>query len=289
MSTATTSRASELVAGAESVSSPPIIYDRLMQVINDPRSGAADMANVIGEDQGLSARLLKLVNSAFFSLPWKVDTVTSAIQVVGTSQVRDLAVATSVMTLFEDVPGDLLELETFWHHSFACGVVARVLAGHRGEDNVERFLIMGLLHDVGRLIMVMNAGDDMRSALEAAQATRQDLSECEAEHVGCTHSQVGGVLMDAWNFPPALNEAVRYHHQPRMADRFPVETATIHVADLISNAMRWGRSGQASVPRLENTAWQALGIEPALLPSLLDDAERQLEAAVDLISGSAGQ
>lgn len=287
MSTSTVSRASELVAGAGSVSSPPLIYDKLMQVINDPRSGAADMAKVIGEDQGLTARLLKLVNSAFFSLPWKVDTVTAAIQVVGTSQVRDLAVATSVMTLFKDVPGDLLELESFWHHSFGCGVAARVLAGHRGEDNVERFLIMGLLHDVGRLIIVMNAPDQARTALQQAQDSGSDLSSCEKEHIGCTHTQVGGALMDNWNFPPALNEAVRYHHQPRLADRFPVETATIHVADIIANTMRWGRSGQVRVPELENSAWEALGVEPALVPSLIDDAERQLEAAVDLISGSA--
>ena len=287
MGTATASRASDLVAGAAAVSSPPLVYEKLMQVINDPRSGAADIARVIGEDQGLTARVLKVVNSAFFSLPWKVDTVTNAVRVVGTSQIRDLALATSVLTLFEDVPEDLLDLESFWHHSFGCGVTARVIAGHRGEDNVERFLIAGLLHDIGRLIMVMNAPEESRAALEEAQATGRDLSECELHHLGCTHAQVGSALVAQWNFPPALQESVQHHHDPQRAERFPVEAATVHVADIVVNTLRWGRSGQARAPRLEASAWDSLGVEPALLPSLIDDAERQLEAAVDLLMGAA--
>lgn len=277
------SRAEELARHAAQISSPPVVYEKLMQVINDPRAGAADVARVISEDQGLTVRVLRVVNSAFFSLPWKVDTVSAAVRVVGTSQVRDLAVATSIMTAFYDVPSDLLDLKSFWKHCLSTGVTARIFARHRGEDNVERFLVAGLLHDIGKLVMVTGAPTQMRAALEQARATGEPLSDCEREHVGCTHAQVGGALIEAWNFPAALHEAVLYHHQPQRASRFPVETAAVHVADLIANALGWGRSGQRFAPRLEESAWSTLGIQAILLPTFIEDAERQLDAALHLI------
>ena len=277
-------RAEELAGRGAKISSPPLIYEKLMQVINDPRAGAADVAHVISEDQGLTVRVLRIVNSALFSLPWRVDTVSAAVRVVGTSQVRDLAVATSVMTAFADVPGDLLDLNSFWRHCLSTGITARVFARHRGEDNVERFLVAGLLHDIGKLVMVMNAPSQMRAALEEARATGVPLTDCERVHVGCTHAQVGGALMEAWSFPAALHEAVLYHHQPRHARLFPVETAAVHVADLIANALEWGRGGQPFAPRLEERAWSTLGIEATLIPSLIEDTERQLDAAIHLIS-----
>ncbi len=90
--------------------------------------------------------------------------------------------------------------------------------------------------------------------------------------------------MEAWSFPAALQEAVLYHHQPRHARLFPVETAAVHVADLIANALEWGCGGQPFAPRLEERAWSTLGIEATLIPSLIEDTERQLDAAIHLIS-----
>jgi len=285
MTTATRYSARDLVDASIQIASPPVVYEQLMRVIHDPRSGAADVAGVISDDQGLTARVLKVVNSAFFSLPFKVDSVTTAVRVVGTSQIRDLAVATSVMSMFDDVDEDLLDLKSFWHHSLGTGVTARVFAAHRGEDNIERFLVAGLLHDLGKLIMIMNAAPGMSAALTESTETGRPLLECEKEHVGCHHAQVGGMLIEKWNFPPALTQAVAYHHHPRRADRFPVEAAAVHVADMISIGMQWGRGGQARVPQLDPGAWDTLGIDPSVIPSLLEDASRQLDAAIQLITG----
>ncbi len=275
--------AGALVAAAPELASPPLIYERLMTVIQDPRAGAADVAGVIAEDQGLTARLLRLVNSAFFSLPWKVDSVSTAVRVVGTGQIRDLAVATSVISMFSDVPDDLLDMGSFWHHAMGCGVVARVLAGHRGEDNVERFFIAGLLHDIGRLVMIQCEPRAVGEALREARASGEELRVVERRILGYTHEEVGGVLLERWNFPQALYEAVRFHHEPLRASRFPVEAAAVHVADLVTNALGWGRSGEARAPRLVAEAWDALQVPAELLPALLEDASRQLAVAVELL------
>jgi putative nucleotidyltransferase with HDIG domain len=288
MSTRVVSRANELLEAASTVASPPLVYQRLMQVIADPRAGVADIGRVISEDQALTARVLRLVNSALFSLPWEVDTVTEAVRVVGISQIRDLATATSIISMFDDLPEDLVNPSSFWSHSLGCGVIARLVARQRGEDNPERFLVAGLLHDIGRLIMMMYAADQVREALGDARHTGIDLTEAERNHVGCDHTLVGGKLLSKWNFPAALEQAVRYHHDPRRADRFPTETATVHVADLMASVLGWGSSGRVTAPSLVPSAWDMLGVEPAVLPRMLDDAEQQWSAVVHLIEGTPG-
>lgn len=278
-------KAADLVAGAVTISSPPLIYQRLVEVINHPRSGPSDIAAVISEDQGLTVRLLRVVNSAFFSFPQRIETVTQAVTVVGTVQVRDLALATSVMTLFDDVPPELVSMESFWKHSLATGVAARVIAGIRQENNVERFFVAGLLHDVGRLIMCMRAGELVKDAMELVESTGGLLYTAEKDVFGFHHAKVGGLLMDQWNMPASYREGVAYHHNSRRASRFPVETAAVHVADIISNGMQWGSSGERRVPDVDAHAWDALDIDPTKLPMIFDDIEHQFGAVAQLTQG----
>ncbi len=272
--------AQRLVEGAVKVASPPLVYNRLVEVINHPRAGSADIARVIGEDQGLTGRLLKVVNSAFYSFPRPVETVVAAVTVVGTSQIRDLALATSVMSLFDGVPKDLVDLESFWYHSLACGIMARTIAAQRGEDNIERFFVSGLLHDIGHLVIYMRAGAKGFEAIEMARSTGRPLCECEREVLSCDHAHVGHALLAQWNFPGAFQEAVAYHHHPRLASLFPVEVAATHVAEIAAHALRWGRSGGETVPPFDAAAWDVLDFEPDAIPRVVEETERQLQAAV---------
>ncbi len=279
---------SDLVQGAVQLASPPLIYERLVEVINHPRGGAADVANVVREDAALTARLLKVVNSAFYSFPRPIDTVSQAVTVVGTSQIRDLALATSVVQLFKDVPEDLVEMDGFWRHSLACGVGARVLAGLRREGNVERFFVAGILHDLGKLIIYEQCPDEARIVLEAARAGEALLHQAERSVLGFDHGQVGEALLDQWNMPPSLREALHFHHNPRRASRYPVETAAVHVADIMSIALHFGQGGERYVPPLSPEAWDALSIEPTLLRSCVEEMERQFQAAVHLVGLEPG-
>jgi len=279
-------RPADILKGSVTVPSPPTIYEKLVRVINNPRSSSGNVAAVIAEDAGLTARILKVVNSAFFSFPRRIDTVTHAVTVVGTSQIRDLALATSVMTLFRDVPRDVMNMQQFWQHSLAVGVTARVLAAHRREDNVERFFVAGLLHDVGRLLMFMRAGAEAGEAVALAESSGIPLYRAEREIFGFNHSQVGSALLDQWNFPGAFREAVAYHHKPRRATNYPVEAAAVHVADIVSNTLRWGHGGEPRTPDLDNDAWELLGVDAAVFPVILGDAERQLGGALELLSAA---
>jgi len=277
-------RASDLLQGVVSVTSLPGVYLRLSAVVSDPRSSAADVGRVIAEDPGLTARLLRLVNSAMYGFPSRIETVSHAISIVGTAQLQDLALATSVIRLFASVPADIVSMESFWRHSVACGVAARALASRRRETNVERYFVAGLLHDIGRPIMYVKAPAQARAAIERARERGEPLFESEQHQFGFDHAHVGHALLELWKLPPSLREAVLLHHHPERAQRFPVEAAVVHVADLITNALGLGSSGENLVPPVVPEAWETIGLSPAMIPDVVDEAERHYESAVNIMA-----
>ncbi len=277
-------RASDLLKGVTSVSSLPGVYLRLSSVVADPRSSSADVGRVIAEDPGLTARLLKLVNSAMYGFPSRIETVSHAISIVGTTQLQDLALATSVIRLFASMPQELVTMESFWRHSVACGVAARALASRRREVNVERFFVAGLLHDIGRPIMYMQVPEVARAAMTRSRETGEPLYVVEHALLGFDHSHVGHALLDQWKLPPSLREAVAQHHFPERASRFPVETAVVHVADLIVNALRFGSSGEPGIPPLHQKSWDAIGVPATVLDDVIGEVEEHYEAAVQVMA-----
>jgi putative nucleotidyltransferase with HDIG domain len=267
-----------------SVSSLPGIYLRLSEVVADPLSSATDVGKVIADDPGLTARLLQLVNSAMYGFPQPIETVSHAISIVGTAQLQDLALATSVIRLFASLPPGLVTMDSFWRHSVACGVIARLLATRRRETNVERFFVAGLLHDIGRPVLFTQVPEESRAAMARSSETGVPLFFAEQAILGFDHTHVGQALLDMWKLPPSLREAVAHHHYPDRAKRFPMETATVHVADLIANAFQFGTSGEQALPPFAPAAWDLLGLPPTVLPDLVEESERHYEAAVQIIA-----
>jgi putative nucleotidyltransferase with HDIG domain len=280
-------RPEDLIRGTVEVATVQAMYYRLTEVIDHPLSSAADVGRVIADDPGLTARLLRLVNSPIYGFPSRIDTVTQAVAIVGMAQLRDLAIGTAFMRLFTSVPAHLADMDSFWRHSVACGLTARLLAAQRREANVERFFVAGLLHDIGRPIIYTRAARDIEQVYGEARESGRLLFEAEQQVFGFHHGAVGAALLDRWRLPAMLVEAVAWHHSPHLAQRYPIETATIHVADVIANALALGSSGERLVPACDPRAWEAIEVSPTLLPGILRQVESQFGHAVEAIIGSA--
>jgi putative nucleotidyltransferase with HDIG domain len=279
----------ELLRGVVQVGTVQPIYERLGAVMNHPLSSATDIGRIISDDPDLTARLLRLVNSPIYGFPSRISTVSQAISIVGMNQLHDLAIAASFIQLFRNVPQELVDMDSFWRHSVACGVGARILATQRREPNVERFFVAGLLHDIGRPILYQKLPEPSRLALEQARQSGELLHEIEVEHFGFNHAQLGAGLLERWRLPALLQEAVAWHHQPRHASRFPVEAAVVHVADHLANALQLGTSGEHLVPPLRADAWDRLGLAPEVVPCVLGQIEQQFGDAVSAILGLGHQ
>jgi len=273
----------DLLKGYVEVASLPTVFARINEAVNNPRSSMHEIGRIISEDAGLTARLLMLVNSAFFSLPQRIDSITQAITIVGTQQLRDLALATSVIKLFKGIPSDLVDMERFWKHSIGVGIAARTLAAYRREPNVERFFVSGILHDIGRLVMYMKIPDLSRTALVRTRENNELLHVAEEQVIGFDHAAVGRALMQNWRLSVYQEEVVAFHHRPELAGRFPVETAIVHTADILAHSMGLGSSGEQFVPPLDAAAWERLELPVSVLAPTLDQIDRQYAEAVKLI------
>jgi HD-like signal output (HDOD) protein len=266
-----------LVHKTETLASPPAIYNEIITVVNDPRSSATDVANVISGDPGLTARLLRLVNSAFYGFPGKVETVTRAITLVGMNELSELAMATSVMKSFSEGLGRGIDTGAFWRHSLGCGVLARLFAEQRHEPNSERYFVTGLLHDIGRLVIISQLPRSAADAIRKTQIEKKPLSVSERECMGFTHAEVGRELLARWNLPEGQRQAIAQHHSVGNSDAHYTEIAITHVSDVISHVMRIGWSGEPVVAPLDAAAWDHLGLQADILPALTEEAEMQVK------------
>jgi len=279
--------ARRLVELVTMVPSLPAVYLRLSAVVEHPRSSMRAIEAVVYEDPSLAARLLRLANSAFFGFPARVDDLSRAITLVGTRQLRDLAMATSVLELFRGVSPQHVTMPSFWRHGVTCGLAARALAGWRREANPEQYFVAGLLHDLGRLVLYLKLPEDMSGILEEAARTGEPLYEVEHRHLGFDHAAVGGELLRHWNLPPHLCAAVAWHHAPQRAELHAPMAALVHVADVFANAAGFGSSGEARVPPLSKLAWQQLELPATVVVPTMSLIRQQLADTLTTLLGPA--
>lgn len=260
----------------------PQVFIELRQVINDPSSSASDLAKVISQDTALSAFLLRMVNSAFYSFPSQIDTISRAVAVIGTQQLSTLALGTSVMDMFKDIPPDAIDLELFWRHSFACGTIARELANMFGDASPERCFVAGLLHDIGRPVLIMALPERAIAATAISRHKKAMLYRAEKVTTGFDHAQLGGMLLRKWNLPFPLVSAVLYHHNPDKAQKYR-DALYVYFANIITKALGIGVSGDFFIPDIKDERWEQAGLTAEALNQLASRLDPLLDAAFSIL------
>lgn len=272
------STAATLVKSATKFASPPEIYQKINQVINAPDSTVNDIAEVVARDPGVSVRVLRIVNSAYYGLPSKIDTITEGITTIGTRQLRDLVLATTVLSKFEGIPPEVVDLEEFWKHSLACALAARALAHFRHEPNLESYFVAGILHDLGRLVLFSRMPDQCIEVMANCRTSGQLLLEAERERFGYDHTDVGRELFRAWNLPPSLEDVAGCHHLPQKAAAANgLLVSIVHLADIIVHSLEIGNSGEPMVPEFSAHAWAHYGRSVANLARIYSETQSQFK------------
>lgn len=232
----------KIIAGISNLPPLPEVASRLLELTADADISIEQVIETIGMDPSLSAAVLKLSNSAFYGRVMRVSTLKQAVQVLGFVAVRNLVLLVSVFKTFKNLKKDRrfnpIEL---WKHSFLCGLAAEILAIHLGENSSE-FFIMGLMHDIGKLLLYQKAHDDYIKVIEASGNCLFNTIQKENELLGIDHTIVGSILFKKWMFPASLLSAVEFHHSPWKSPenkRFPI---VINIADILSHPIEFTES-----------------------------------------------
>ncbi|MDH3589850.1 MAG: response regulator, partial [Gammaproteobacteria bacterium] len=203
----------ELVTEMGSLPSLPTLYTEIMQAVRDAKP-LIDIGEIISKDVAMTAKVLKVVNSAFFGLNRHVESPAQAVAILGLDAVRGLVLTAKV---FADVKkAAALDLERLWEHSAATGALARRIAQDEEQPRkvVDLSQMAGMLHDIGRLVLASQFGDKYEQVLEMQQQTGEPDWQCERAIFGQTHNEVGAYLLGLWGLPNPIVEAAAFHHQP---------------------------------------------------------------------------
>ena len=271
----------KLIEQSPQISSLPTIFYQINEAVEDPECSFIEIGEIISGDPSLAARLLRIVNSSFFGFPSKIETISHAVTIVGMAQLHDLALATTVVNQFKGISKEAMNMEKFWLHSVATGLAARIIAVYRREPNADRFYLMGMLHDLGRLVLFLNIPDQMEKVMDSYEKGGT-LYEVENEIIGADHAAVVGMLLEIWKLPEMLQEAVAYHHTPSQSPHFPSAASIVHVADVVAHGMELGTCGERYVPPLNAKAWEMLDLPINLLSSIVEQVDRQASEAVEM-------
>ena len=213
-----------------------------------------------------------MANSAFYNFPSKVDTISRAVTVVGERELRYLVLALSAVRTFSQIPVELINMASFWRHSVYCGVVARLVASHCHVLHSERLFVAGLLHDVGMLVMMNRAPEQEKMALAEAEDGAKTIHRAEQEIFGFDHGEVGRLLLQQWKIPATLCEVVGCHHNISKADEAKLDTAIVHIANVIASRAELPVDYQGPLPEVDPLAWEITGLSEERITEITNEA-----------------
>ncbi len=215
--------------------SPPEVCTKVSQLLQEGNTTSDILADVIIHDPNLTTRLLKLVNSSFFGLSTKVDTVSRAITIVGIDELTSLIYAITSVESFSRIPDELTNMSTFWRHSVYTGLVAKSLATKLNVLQPERLFIAGLLHDIGTLVINARFPELARDIIEDAGGEEEHLYKMEQKLIGFNHATLGALMLEEWKLPKTLCESVQFHHEPMNSKHATMDACILHVSNVLAN------------------------------------------------------
>jgi HD-like signal output (HDOD) protein len=223
----------ELVSEISELISLPEVYLKISELMDDPDSCLDDFAMVVSTDPALVASVLKIVNSAFFGFTGQIDNIIRALNLIGIGPLHDLVLSLSALDAL-DLSNDIEELVIFWKRSIYCGVISRLLAEKLHLQNAESLFVVGLLHEIGHLVLFQKYPKQCKQIIIQSQAESRPLPEIERIVFGTDYAKIGERLMSEWNLPVKFQYITGYHTTPENALEFIDETIIMHIAHQIA-------------------------------------------------------
>jgi len=278
------SAAQKMVEGIQQLTALPAVYHRVRQVLDDPDSSISDLAKVVAADAALTVRLLHVVNSVYFGLMSRVDTVTRAVSMLGMQQVHDIVLATSVATMFKGMSPASMNMTRFWSNSVMRALIARTAADMARAGDTERYFVAGLLADIGHLAMYQVKPELAEQAQRDAIQNGTPLDAAERALMDCDYAEVGAALAQRWQLPARLAEAIGAQIRPTTAqiEGAKRDAAILNLARVVVDGMEGKMETEAILGLIDDETWPLSGLKPVDLAPVRTIAEMNHSEVVTL-------
>lgn len=237
----------DLVRGKVELPSLSTVFQQFTAKLDDPGAMAEDFADIMSADPALTVKLLKIVNSAFYSFSSTITDVPHAITIIGLNELREMILAISVVEFFDGLPNDMISMKSFWNHSVLTGLLAKEVQSSPRIKSRQSLFTAGMLHDVGSLVFYNRMPEIARTVLERNDREDKPRYMLEREILGFDHADVGGELMRHWELPEFLVDVVANHHEPGKSKKFTEEAMVVNLIDRVTRLME---SGETSVKQI---------------------------------------
>ncbi len=277
-----------LIHRVDALPEVPQVAFRVIQLLNIPDTAVSQLAELIGADQALTAKLLRLCNSAYYGLSRKVTTVPEAIMIVGFSAVKSMVLMiTTQSTMNKGLLGYKIKPGEFWRHSLGTAESARLIARKSRDPREEESFTAGLIHDIGKMVLNQCALPEVYRATNLMQKENISIYAAEARVLGFNHAEAGATLADRWKFPPLLVNAIRYHHEfdNLTEDNLPFIIAVANItAELLhqESPAHWNQ-----LAKHESLITRRLGLSLESIRELLPHIRQQIDKTSDLVMANA--
>lgn len=267
----------------------PLIVHKILSLTQDEKSDTSELSKVISNDQALTAKVLKIANSPLYHISSVVTSVSHAVALLGFRAIRNLAMGLSTIEMFnESEESHLLPRQRFWEHSLACAHCCKTVADRIRHRLPDEAFVGGLLHDIGRMVFNQFFPGSFNSALRESHIKRWPLVDLESEEIGIPHTLVGKLLLQKWNLPPSLADAIEHHHSPSLKDGTDASKVNISliimVADTLTKIARIGSSGDRYIHDIDQTLWRNIPLQEEDYVTIISDLSKH----VDEIKGFFG-
>ncbi len=253
---------------------PTVVYE-LTELINDPMSSTNEIEKIMVNDQALTTRILRLVNSAYYAIPGGVTTVSRAIAYLGFDTVNQLVLGSAIMDSLQCEGSEAFKLGEFWQHSIGVAMGADTIAKHVRLQKQTDVFTAGLVHDMGKIALAQIAPQNLVEACNYAQSFETSLEEAERQVGSPMHTEIGGLLAKKWKLPSAIEACVKYHHtfDPLKRGGLSAENNllvdVITLSNLLIHALKFGNSGHSKVEGAPKPLLDRLGITADQIKTLV--------------------
>jgi len=262
-----------------------IVVAKVIQVVSNPLTSASDLSNIITVDQALTAKVLRLANSAFYGFPFRIKNITQAVSILGFDTIRNLALTVSVHKIFSsDASGTGFTHQEFWKHSVGVAICSSLLAKRIKYKSPEGAFTAGLLHDIGKNFFEQYMHKEFVRVLKNATEKNITVYDSEREIIGVDHAAVGKLMAEKWNLPHELKAGIAYHHRPEEEKEETVMAVMVNAANIICKKKQFGFSGDNVIMPITGESRELLQLDEAAEEEIIEKLESELKEAKAFIN-----